>query len=175
MTTTIGPTAVGVFDRPEDATRAVADLREHGFPDGDIAVTAPDFSQRPGATDVRPSQATHLMSAVTLIVGGLALAGWSAAFAIMFYPAYWTAGITAGLTALVAVAALVGAVVEVVRAAGEGRRAAIAADRYEPEVAAGQTVVSVRTEQRIDEAAIVLRSHGGHDVRTRHTRTPAAA
>jgi hypothetical protein len=163
-----------VFDSQEDAGRAVADLRDHGFGEGDISVVTPDFSQRPATTDVATSQPTHLMAAGSLLFGGLALAGWGAVFALWFYYAFWLAVIVGGLAAALALVVLAGAVVEFARAGREGRRMAVAADRFEPEVAAGRTVVTVRADRRAAEAASVLRGHGGRDGSERFARPPAA-
>jgi hypothetical protein len=85
MTTTNPTSAVGVFDSAAAAENAAADLRSLGFPASDIGVAG---GVQRAADAVPPS---GLGTAGALFLGAGALAGYAAAWVVLFYPALGTA------------------------------------------------------------------------------------
>jgi hypothetical protein len=153
-TTTDRATAVGVFDSEAAAERAVTELRDRGFPAAEIgtaAGTAPPESASPRA---------GLGTALVLIVGAGAMAGYAAAWVLLFYPAVYTAYVGGAAAAGLAVAAAVWAAIEFARGSAAGRRAAAVTPAYETDLRAGRAVVTVHAAGRYDEAMATLRRHG---------------
>jgi hypothetical protein len=139
MPSTTSPTVIAVFASSEEAHLAIVDLREAGFADADIGVSARPLP--PGASP--PSAPTWEYGAG---VGGLA--GASAG------------GLAAGPPGLLAggvVGLLVGALVDFGVNEADARR-------YESEAAAGRTVVAVRAVGRHAEAREILTRHGGREL-----------
>ncbi|HKB02889.1 MAG TPA: hypothetical protein VKD90_11760 [Gemmataceae bacterium] len=154
MPTTNTTTAVGVFDSPAAAERAAADLRSVGFPENDIGVAGDMESAAGGA-------AAGLGTAGALIFGAAAMAGYAAAWILLFYPALGLAYIGAAAMAALALVAGVWGVVGFARDSAVRWRAAPAVTPTGP---AGRVFLTVRAGNRYDEAIAVLRRHGASEL-----------
>jgi uncharacterized protein (TIGR02271 family) len=153
---------VGVFENHSQAQRAVDDLRRAGFREDQIGVATQDRS-RTGADDTADDGTNAGTGAVT---GALAGAGLGAA---------WGIGILAGLLPAIGPVIAGGTLAAILASAGLGAAAAgIAglligmgipeeeANYYESEFKAGRTIVTVKAENRYDEAVTIIRRHNGH-------------
>ncbi len=166
--TTLRTTAVGVFHDREHAQAAVSELRQLGFPEDDIGVAYRGEEDVHGAHEVR-EQGTHAAEGAG--VGAATGAGIGA---------LWGLGILAGVLPAVGPAIAGGTLAAILSSAAAGAAAAGLAGAligagipeeearyYEDEFKAGRIVVTVRGESRYDEAAAVLRRHGGYNMHNR--------
>jgi uncharacterized protein (TIGR02271 family) len=153
---------VGVFENHAQAQRAVDDLRRAGFREDQIGVATQDRSRT--ATDETPAEGGN--AGTGAVTGALAGAGLGAA---------WGIGIVAGLLPAIGPVIAGGTLAAILASAGLGAAAAGVAglligmgipeeeaNYYESEFQAGRTIVTVKAENRYDEAATIIRRHGGH-------------
>jgi uncharacterized protein (TIGR02271 family) len=151
-----------VFENHSQAQRAVDDLRRAGFREDQIGVATQDRS-RTGSDDATDDGTNAGTGAVT---GALAGAGLGAA---------WGIGIMAGLLPAIGPVIAGGTLAAILASAGLGAAAAgIAglligmgvpeeeANYYESEFQAGRTIVTVKADNRYDEAVAIIRRHDGH-------------
>lgn len=169
MAVTQRSTVVGVFADRNEADRAVAALRQAGFSDNQIGIA---FRHAEGSTAIAGSDAetgTKAEEGATAgVMAGLglgALAGLGVLSGVIPVIGPAIAGGTLGVilsnaAAGAAVAGLTGALV----GAGIPEEEAT---YYHGEFEAGRTIVTVNAAARADEAASILRQHGGHDASAR--------
>jgi len=153
---------VGIFENHNDAQRAMAELRRAGFTEDQIGMAAPDHSAQGTVThtDDDSNAATGAMT------GALAGAGVGAA---------WGLGIIAGLLPAIGPVIAGGTLAAILASAGLGAAAAglaglligmgvpeDEANYYDSEFKSGRTIITVKAENRYDEAAAILRRAGGH-------------
>lgn len=165
-------TVVGLFDSRDQAERAVSALRSAGFNE-EISLLAADKNKESGSAE-RHEQTTMLADDNDLgmgkvatgastggVLGGLAgLAMGAGALAIPGIGPVIAAGPIAGLLSGAATGGIAGSLIDWGIPAERGRF-------YEEKVREGKIMASVRTdENRIDEAASILRQNGAHDVET---------
>ncbi len=143
MATLTEATAAAVFDTREQADFAADELRRAGFGDEQIGVAV-------RAGDVVPASQHVAAGAALGMLGGLALAAGSLTPAAPVL----VGGALAGMLAGGAAGAAVGGLAGIGLSDDEARL-------YEAEVAAGRTLVTVRADERYDEAVTILRRCGG--------------
>ena len=153
--------ATAMFNDVHDAQLAVAALQQTGFRHDDIGFLAHDAAGKPLPTgDAEASRASE--GAVTGLVAGAGAGGlWALGIAAGLLPAIGPV-IAGGFLASVVASAAAGA------AAGGVLGALIGlgvpddeAQYYDEAFRSGRHLVTVRAGQRFDEAAEILRSHGG--------------
>jgi hypothetical protein len=161
--TVVRTTAVGVFHDREHAQAAVNELRRLGFREDEIGVAYRSDETVHGAHDVE-----HGSYAAEGAAAGAATGAGIGAL--------WGLGIVAGVLPAIGPAIAGGTLAAILSSAAAGAAAAGVAGAliglgipeeeakfYEDEFRAGRLVVTVRAERRYDEAAEVLRRHGGYD------------
>jgi hypothetical protein len=169
--TIVRTTAVGVFHDRDQAQAAVNELRTLGFREDEIGVAYRSDDTLAGAQNVESAS----YAAEGAAAGAAAGAGIGA---------LWGLGIVAGALPAIGPAIAGGTLAAILSSAAAGAAAAglagaliglgIPEDEahyYEGEFKAGRLVVTVRAESRYDEAAEVLRRHGGYDMANREVRT----
>jgi hypothetical protein len=162
MATTKRTTAVVVFGDRAQAQQAVAELRRAGFRDDQIGVVTQKHDEHGAA----PGKDAGTKAAEGAGIGVAAGAGigalWALGIAAAIFPPL---GVVAGGTLMAvlasaatgaAVAGLTGALVGLGVPEHEAKY-------YEGEVKAGRTLVTVRADDRYDEAFTTLRRAGGYD------------
>jgi hypothetical protein len=160
MATAGRSTAVGVFADRQQAEQAIHELERAGFTDDQVGYLGPGDAQFEGNTGVGDrdteveEHATHGAAA-----GGLvgALIGAAAALLIP--------GIGPAVAGGILAAALTGAGVGLATGAIVGALTGLDvpeedARRYESEVRAGRSIVTVKADGRYAEAEAILRRHG---------------
>ena len=161
-------TAVGVFHDHDHAQQAVNELLRMGFREEDIGVAYRGNETVHGGHDVT-DRGSHAAEGAG--VGAATGAGIGA---------LWGLGIMAGVLPAIGPAIAGGTLAAILSSAAAGAAAAglagalvgvgipeEEADYYESEFKSGRVVVTVRAESRYDEAAAVLRRHGGYDMENR--------
>jgi hypothetical protein len=152
-------TAVGVFATAAEAEMALEDLRRAGFREEQLG-----FVARTGAPPAGTVEEVAEGAAAGAAGGGVAgaVAGLAVATGLLtpIGPAV-AGGALAGILASTASGAAIGGAVGVVGTLlGEGV-SEVEARHYERELAAGRALVTVRADDRRDEAVALLRRHGG--------------
>ncbi|HHY71367.1 MAG TPA: hypothetical protein GX519_06955 [Thermoanaerobacterales bacterium] len=158
-------TVIGVFDSYDQAEKAVAKLRQSGYDTNEISIVAKGKQGRNGDDD--EGSTTLGMSTVAGgtttggVLGGLAgLAMGAGALAIPGFGPIIATGPIAGLLSGAATGGLAGGLIDWGIPEEQGRH-------YEGEVKKGKILAAVRThEQKIDNAAEVLKQNGANDVNT---------
>jgi len=169
-------TAVGVFQDRQQAQQAINDLRKAGFQESQIGVAVRDGEQMTGAGNVSDDRGSNVAAGAA--TGTAAGAGVGA---------LWGIGVLAGLLPALGpviaggtLAALLGSAA--IGAAAAGIAGALIglgipkdeADYYESEFQSGRTVVTVRADNRYDEACAILRRNHGYDYSTKSERNLGA-
>lgn len=159
----MGSVVLGIFDDRGQAEQTAGDLRNKGF-HKDISVVARDEGKgdiqetrlEGGEEDNSPM--TGIATGGTL--GGLAgLAAGAGALVIPGIGPLVAVGPIAGLLSGAATGGIAGGLIDWGIPEAEGRH-------YEEDVKQGKTLVSVQgNENRLNEAADVLRRNGAHDVK----------
>lgn len=169
MTILLHSTAVGVFADREKAEGAIGALHRAGFASEQIGIAIHDRTETTGAkspVELSSREVDVTLGAVTGALGGVVLAAATVWYALDFIPMWLAIG--AG--------AIVGAV-------GGGMTGAWASMDIPPEeveflerdVKAGHAVVTVRADERMQEADAILRRCGAHHVGHSRERPTAAA
>jgi uncharacterized protein (TIGR02271 family) len=160
---------VGVFHDRAHAQAAVDELRRMGFGEDQIGVAAREGAGVTDATELDTD--THAGEGA--VAGGLAGAGvgglWAVGIAAGVLPAIGPAiagGILASILASAATGAVAGGVIGALLGIGVPEDEA---KYYDEEFRSGRTIVTVRAENRFDEAQDVLRRHGAYDVNSSGT------
>ena len=162
MNVTDHATVVGVFQDRSAAQQAVEELRRAGFREDQIGVVARDGTP---TADVPPAEGGSKWEegAATGVAAGAGIGAlWALGIAAGVLPAIGPI-IAGGLLASVlasaaggaAVAGVVGALVGLGIPEEEARY-------YESEFHSGRTIVTVRADDRYDEAVAILRAHGAY-------------
>jgi hypothetical protein len=165
MATIPGKTVVGVFDNHTAAQQALTALRQAGFSESQLGVVAPGVelkASRSGATDADDERGAVRGAAIGAATG--ATAGAAAGVLTMVSGLIPVIGpVVAGgalavllgsIAAGAATGGLVGALMGMDITEDEARH-------YEEQVQGGRVLVTVRAGDRAEEAAAILRSHGG--------------
>ena len=160
-------TAVGVFEDRQHAQQAVNELRRAGFREDQIGVAVRDGQSVEGAKDVHGKGSKAAVGAATGVAAGAGIG------------ALWGIGIIAGLLPAIGPAIAGGTLATILSSAAAGAAAAGLAGAliglgipeeeakyYEKEVAAGRSLVTVRTDGRYDEAWDVMNRHGAYNYET---------
>lgn len=165
MTTTPRSTVVGVFHDHERAREAIEALKDRDFPSDRISILTPD---RETTRDVAEETGTHAGAgaATGAVAGGIlgGLGGWLVGIGALAIPGvgpFIAAGAFATALGGAALGAGVGAIAGALMGMGVPEEHA---KYYEGEARAGRTLVTVRAEDRYDEAQRILREHGAYDV-----------
>jgi Domain of unknown function (DUF2382)/Heat induced stress protein YflT len=168
MSTTPRSTVVGVFEDPEAARRAISDLKEGGFQGDAISVLTPD---RGDTRAMAEETGTHAGggAATGAVAGGLlgGLGGWLVGIGALAIPGvgpFIAAGAFATALGGAAVGAGVGAIAGALMGMGVPEEHA---KYYEGEVREGRTLVTVRADNRFDDAQRILRDAGAYDIESR--------
>jgi hypothetical protein len=155
-------TVVGVFERRQDADRAVEELHRAGFRDDDIGFAVRGGESAEGTTDVTPSGAGEGATAGLLtggVIGGLV--GAAASGLIPGIGPVIAGGILASVLGGAAVGAAAGGILGALVGLGVPEEEA---RYYQGEFEAGRTIVTVKANGQYDKAYEILRSHGAYDV-----------
>jgi hypothetical protein len=167
-------TVVGIFDRREDAERAIDELHRIGFRDDQIG-----FAWRGGdATEVHDT--THIDTgshagegAVGGMLAGAGIGGLVAAAASLLIPGFGpvlAGGILATVLGGAAVGAAAGGILGALVGMGVPEEEA---HYYESEFNEGRILLTVKADGRFDEARDLLYRNGAYDVE--HRRETAAS
>ncbi|MGE5579176.1 MAG: hypothetical protein ACM3WU_03940 [Bacillota bacterium] len=157
-------TVLGVFDSVDKAERAADDLRQKGFSSNEISVIAKEGSAKRGEGDRgRESMNQNISGGVTTggTIGGATglLAGIGALAIPGIGPIIAAGPIAAALTGAVT-GGIAGGLIDWGIPEESGRR-------YEEHVKEGKIVAAVKTsDEKIEDAADVLRRNGAYDVET---------
>lgn len=148
-------TAVGVFDAREQASRAIDELRRAGFADERIGVV--DRAAAPVAETMADEAATGAVGGAAVgALGGLAVAAGLLAPIGPVVAGGALAAIAATAAAGAAAGGLLGLLVGMGFTEEEARY-------YEGELRAGRTLVTVRADERYEEAVAILRRCGARE------------
>lgn len=154
-------TVIGVFSREDSAKQAVESLRNSGFDTNEISIIARDRQRDTGGSIM--AGGGSLSSGVTTggILGGLAgLAAGAGALAIPGIGPLIAAGPLAGVISGAATGGIAGGLIDWGLPSDRS-------DFYEGKVREGRILATVRTkDDKVEEAAQILRSHGATDVET---------
>jgi hypothetical protein len=158
---------VAVFEDRSHADQALAELRQNGFADDQIGVVmrrtgeATETTRTSGETYTEEGGVAGALAGAGL--GALAGLGVLAGVVPVIGPAIagGTLGIVLSNAALGAgVAGLTGALIGWGFPEEEARY-------YHGELEAGRTIVTVRADDRTDQAWTILQGHGAHDMKSR--------
>lgn len=157
------------FEDRQQAQRAVDALRRAGFREDQIGIAARDAV---GDGRKFPDKESHAEEgALTGAVAGAGVGGlWAIGIAAGLLPAIGpviAGGLLASVLASAAGTAAVGSIVGALIGMGVPEDEA---NYYDTEFKAGRTIVTVRPEERHDEALTILRTYAGYEMGT--PRTP---
>src|SRR5579859_5696996 len=169
MTTTPrGSTVVGVFHDRERAREAIEALKEDGFAGDSISILSPD---KQATQAIAEDTGTHAGTgaATGAVTGGIlgGLGGWLEGIGALAIPGvgpFIAAGAFASALGGAAIGAGIGAIAGALMGMGVPEEHA---RYYEGEAKAGKTLVTVRAEERYEDAQRILRDHGAYDVESR--------
>jgi uncharacterized protein (TIGR02271 family) len=158
---------VGVFAQRGDAQRAVSALRQAGFNENEIGMIT---QNKDGAVTTDHGDGNNAAEGAAVgVATGLGVGAlWALGIAAGVLPAIGPAiagGLFASILTSAAGGAAVGGLVGALVGLGIPEEEA---EFYESEVKAGRTIVTVKTDQRREEAVHILRNHGAsmHGART---------
>ncbi|HET7133014.1 MAG TPA: YsnF/AvaK domain-containing protein [Gammaproteobacteria bacterium] len=158
------PMTIGIFDDRGRAQHAIAELKQAGFTDSEIGVTARGADGDGELRDARGGTHAKEGAAAGIATGAGVGALWGLGVLAGVVPGIGTAIAGGTLAALVssaaagaATAGLAGALI------GLGFRED-EAKYYDEQFRAGRSVVTVRANGRAGEAGSILRRNGGHDI-----------
>ena len=170
MTVIQRSTAVCVFEDPDQARKAIRELKRSGFRDDQIGVVShgsDDENESADASTSKVGGGVAIGAATGAGVGALWALGIAAGLLPGIGPVI-AGGILASVLASAAGAAAVGGIAGALIGLGIPEEDA---NYYEDEFKSGRTIVTVQNETRYDEAQSILRSNGGYD---RTSISPAA-
>jgi len=165
MRTAARSTVVGVFSDRTEAEQAIHDLKQSGFRDDQIGIAARDDKHPEGT--VAPADGPDGGSAATGLVTGGVVGGVIGALAAGLIPGIGpvlAGGILAGVLGGAAVGAAAGGLLGALTSMGVPEEDA---HYYDEEFKGGRTIVTVKADDRYDEARSILHSHGAYDVENR--------
>ncbi|HET6884407.1 MAG TPA: hypothetical protein VFI31_29915 [Pirellulales bacterium] len=162
MSTVHHTVAVGIFDKVRMAQQAVEELREAGFIEKQIGLIARKVEVTQIASEPSDDEKRTADGALGGILTGAGLGGlWAIGIEVELLPAIGElvlGGIFSGLFAGAIAGAAAGGIIGTLVAAGLPREHA---KEYEQQVRAGRVIITVRTDDRYDEALAILRANGG--------------
>jgi uncharacterized protein (TIGR02271 family) len=174
-TSTRGSTVVGVFDDREEAREAIEALKDDGFNGDAISILSPD---KQATQEIAEDTGTHAGAgaATGAVAGGIlgGLGGWLVGIGALVIPGigpFIAAGAFAAALGGAAIGAGLGAIAGALMGMGVPEEHA---KYYEGEAKAGKTLVTVRADERYDDAQRILRDHGAYDVESRDRSTLAS-
>jgi len=157
-------TIIGVFDDRLEAERALRDLEAAAFADEDLgfAIRGSDAVRGGMITDAQGTK--DAKGAVTGAATGAAVGGLLAAAATLLIPGFGPV-IAGGLLTTVRGGAAAGTAVGGILGALSGLEVSEdEAKYYEKHFSEGKALVAVKPGARANEAAAILRAHGGYDL-----------
>lgn len=162
-------TYVGVFDDRNDAELAARDLREQGFKDDQIGYAWRDDA---GATHHEGNKAGKM--AASGAGAGVVLGGIIGAGAALLIPGIGPV-VSGGLLATALAGAATGAVTGAVAGGISGALVGLGipeeeARYYDQQFRNGRTLMTVKADDRYDDASGIVRSRRGYDYETRGDR-----
>ncbi len=167
MATIERTTVVGVFEHRHQAQQAVDELRRVGFREDQIGVVARNGAAPETMPETTEEATKWGAGATTGVIAGAGVGGlWAIGIAAGLLPAVGpviAGGLLASILASAAGGAVVGGIVGALIGLGIPEEEA---RYYESEFQAGRTIVTVKAEDRSDEAYAILRRHGAYDMRT---------
>jgi uncharacterized protein (TIGR02271 family) len=171
MHTHTSTTVVGVFDDRRHAQEAVRELKSAGFREEQIGVVSRD--DRGNAMDTTAEHGSKAAegAAIGAATGAGVGALWAVGIAAGLLPAIGpviAGGLLASLLASAAGGAAVAGIAGALIGLGVPEEEA---EYYEGEFKSGRTIVTVKAENRIDEAQRIVHAHGGHDMHSRTSPT----
>lgn len=166
---------VGVFDDVGDARRAMEDLLSAGFSDRDVGVLTHDKDGDPEVKSFKEMQGNHAGQGAA--IGAAAGAGggalWAVGIAAGLLPAIGPV-IAGGILAAIAASAATGAAAGIIVGSLVGLGATDEeAAYYDEEFRKGRTILVVRTDDKGNLAATILRGNNSSDPHLRGLETTA--
>lgn len=160
---------VGVFDDRNDAELAARDLREGGFRDDDIGYAWRDDAGKIHQEGNKAGQMAASGAGTGVVLGGLIGAG-----AALLIPGIGPV-VSGGLLATALAGAATGAVTGGVAGGITGALVGLGipedeAKYYDTQFRDGRTLMTVRADDRYDEAGDIIRRRRGYDYATRSDR-----
>lgn len=166
MTMTQGNIAVGVFQEPAQAHRAIEELRQAGYSDNEIG-----YLTRVRATE--PDETTGTFIANSAVAGGL-VGGLIGAAVALLIPGFGPAvagGLLAAELGGVALGAAAGGLLSALTSIGIPEEEA---RHYQKALEAGRTVITVIEQSGSTGALDILRRNGAYEVTTRFSEFNAS-
>lgn len=158
--------AVGVFQEPAQAHRAIEELRQAGYSDEEIGYLA-------RASAIEPDQTTGASITNNTIEGGL-VGGLLGAVVALLIPGFGLAiagGVLAASLGGAALGAAAGGLLGVLLNVGIPEAEA---RQYQQALEAGHTVITVTAESGYADALRILRENGAYDVAIRSSEINAS-
>lgn len=160
---------VGVFDDRNDAELAARDLREHGFRDDRIGYAWRDDAGTTHAEGNRSGALAASGAGTGVVLGGLIGAG-----AALLIPGIGPV-VSGGILASALAGGVTGAVTGAVAGGVTGALLGLGipeheAKYYDEQFRDGRTLLTVRTDDRYNEASDIVRRRRGYDYETRNDR-----
>jgi hypothetical protein len=165
--------AVGAFEDSRQARECVAELRRAGFGEDQIGVAGKSSTTEDDVRTIEVSEDSVATGAATGAVAGAGIgAMWALGIAAGFLPAIGpvvAGGILGSVLASAAGAAAAGGLMGALIGLGLPEEEA---RYYEEEFRTGRIIVTVKADDRFDEAQAILRRAGAYDMRERSTNPP---
>lgn len=159
MGLTQGNIAVGVFRDPEQAHKAIEELRQAGYSDNEIGYLT-------RTSTIKPDETTGKSITSSAVEGGL-VGGLIGAAVALLIPGFGPAiagGILAAELSGIAIGAATGGLLSALINIGIPEEEA---RYYQKELEAGRTVVTVISQSGYDDALQILRRNGAYNATTR--------
>jgi hypothetical protein len=160
---------VGVFDDRKDADLAAADLRDRGFKDDDIGYAWRDDAGKTHQQGNKSGEMAASGAGTGVVLGGIIGAG-----AALLIPGIGPV-VSGGLLASALAGAATGAVTGGVAGGVSGALVGLGipedeAKYYDSQLREGRTLMTVRADDRYDDASDIVRRRRGYDYATRGDR-----
>jgi hypothetical protein len=160
---------VGVFDDRNDADLAARDLREKGFKDDEIGYAWRDDAGKTHQEGNKSGEMAASGAGTGVVLGGIIGAG-----AALLIPGVGPV-VSGGLLATALAGAATGAVAGGVAGGVSGALVGLGipeneAKYYDEQLTEGRTLMTVRAEDRYDDASDIVRRRRGYDFETREDR-----
>ena len=162
-------TYVGVFDDRDDAELAARDLREQGFKDDQIGYAWRDDTGKTHREGNKSAEMAASGAGTGVVLGGIIGAG--AALLIPGIGPVVSGGLLASALAGAATGAVAGGVAGGITGALMGLGIPeVEAKYYNDQFSEGRTLMTVRADDRFDDASTIVRKRRGYDYETREDR-----
>jgi hypothetical protein len=161
---------VGVFDDRSDADMAARDLRERGFKDDQIGYAWRDDQGKTHQEGNKAGKMAASGAGTGVVLGGIIGAG-----AALLIPGIGPV-VSGGLLATALAGGATGAVTGAVAGGVSGALVGLGipedeAKYYDDQVRQGRTLMTVRADDRYDDASSIVRGRRGYDYETRGERS----